>query len=77
MYITLLCTKACYPCGNTTFAVNMAFNICCPRDCVSRHNGGTAGAPLKPLRVDSALRALSTLMEIPMKRFTFTSRSFS
>ena len=35
-----------------------AFNICCPRDCVSRHNGGTSGAPLKPLRVDSALRAL-------------------
>ena len=38
-----------------------AFNICCPRDCVSRHNGGTSGAPLKPLRVDSALRALSSL----------------
>ena len=38
-----------------------AFNICCPRDCVSRHNGGTLGAPLKPLRVVSALRALSTL----------------
>ena len=38
-----------------------AFNICCPRDCVSRHNGGTSGAPLKPLRVDSALRALSIL----------------
>ena len=37
------------------------FNICCPRDCVSRHNGGTSGALLKPLRVDSALRALSTL----------------
>ena len=36
-------------------------NICCPRDAVSRHNGGTSGAPLKPLRVDSALRALSTL----------------
>ena len=33
------------------------FNICCPRYCVSRHNGGTSGAPLKPLRVDSALRA--------------------
>ena len=33
-----------------------AFNICCPRDCVSRHNGGTSGAPLKPLRVDSALQ---------------------
>ena len=40
---------------------NGAFNICCPRDCVSRHNGGTSGAPLKPLRVDSALRALSIL----------------
>ena len=36
-------------------------NICCPRDCVSRHNGGTSGAPLKPLRDDRALRALSTL----------------
>ena len=40
---------------------NGAFNICSPRDCVSRHNGGTSGAPLKPLRDDSALRALSTL----------------
>ena len=39
----------------------VAFNICCPRDCVSRHNGGTTGAPLKPLRDDSALRALSSL----------------
>ena len=38
-----------------------SFNICCPRDCVSRHNGGSSGASLKPLRVDSALRALSTL----------------
>ena len=28
---------------------------------VSRHNGGTSGAPFKPLIVDSALRALSTL----------------
>ena len=28
---------------------------------VSRHNGGTSGAPLKPLRVDSTLRALSSL----------------
>ena len=25
----------------------------------SRHNGGTSGAPLKPLKDDSALRALS------------------
>ena len=33
---------------------NGAFNICCPRDCVSRHNGGSSGAPLKPLRDDSA-----------------------
>ena len=43
------------------FMPTVAFNICCPRDCVSRHNGGTAGAPLKSLRDDSALRALSTL----------------
>ena len=35
--------------------LTVAFNMCCPRDCVSRHNGGTSGAPLKPLRVDSAL----------------------
>ena len=28
---------------------------------VSRHNGGTSGAPLKPLRDDIALRALSSL----------------
>ena len=39
---------------------NGAFNICCPRDCVSRHNGGTSGAPLKPLRDDSALTATSS-----------------
>ena len=39
-------------------------NIYCPRDCVSRHNGGTLGAPLKPLRVDSAFRALSTLRNL-------------
>ena len=37
--------------------MQVRLNICCPRDCVSRRNGGTAGAPLKPLRVDSALRA--------------------
>ena len=41
--------------------VRVFLNICCPRDCVSRHNGGTSAAPLKPLRVDSALKALSTL----------------
>ena len=38
-----------------------AFNIYCPRDCISRHNGGTSCAPLKPLRDDSALRTLSSL----------------
>ena len=43
------------------FMPTVSFNICCPRDCVSRHNGGTAGAPLKPLRDDSALRSLSSL----------------
>ena len=25
-----------------------AFNICCPRDCVSWHNGGTRGSPIMP-----------------------------
>ena len=45
-------------CVFNPFMPTGAFNICCPRDCVSRHNGGTSGAPLKPLRDDSALRAL-------------------
>ena len=48
-------------CSINPFMPTVAFNICCSRDCVSRHNGGTAGAPLKPLRDDSALRALSSL----------------
>ena len=39
----------------------LSSNMCCPRDCVSWHNGGTVGALLKPLRDDSALRALSSL----------------
>ena len=39
----------------------LSSNMCCPRDCVSRHNEDTSGAPLKPLRDDSALRALSSL----------------
>ena len=51
---------------------NGAFNICCPRDCVSRHNGGTTGAPLKPLRVDSALRALSSLRGLRFNRRVHT-----
>ena len=42
---------------NTLFCSHRS-NICCPRDCVPRHNGG---APLKPLRDDSVLRALSSL----------------
>ena len=45
------------PVGNYSYQ----FFICCPRDCVSRHNGDTSGAPLKPLRDDSALRTLSSL----------------
>ena len=39
----------------------LSFNIFWPRDYVSRHNGDTTGAPLKPLRDDSALRTLSSL----------------
>ena len=46
------------PVGNYSYQ----FFICCPRDCVSRHNGGTSGAPLKPLRVDSDLSALGILL---------------
>ena len=64
------------------FMPTVAFGICCPRDCVSRHNGGTAGAPLKPLRVDSALRALSSLRGLrgapavpPLCRETSVSRT--
>ena len=30
------------------FMPTVAFNICCPRDCVSRHNGDTRGAPIIP-----------------------------
>ena len=37
----------------------LSFKLCCPRDCVSRHNGGTSGATLKPLRVDSALSTIN------------------
>ena len=32
------------PVGNYSYQ----FFICCPRDCVSRHNGGTRGAPIMP-----------------------------
>ena len=49
---------------------------------VSRHNGGTSGAPLKPLRDDSALRALSSLRGLreatevpPLSRETSVSRT--
>ena len=48
-------------CYFNPFMSTVAFNICCPRDCVSRHNGGTAGVPLKPLRDDSALKTLLSL----------------
>ena len=40
----------------STFAVRETY--------VSRHNGGTSGAPLKPLRDDSTLRALMSLRTI-------------
>ena len=49
---------------------------------VSRHNGGTSGAPLKPLRDDSALKALSSLRGLrgapevpPLCRETSVSRT--
>ena len=47
---------------NPTVAFSqLSCNIFCPRDCVSRHNGGTLGTPLKPFRDDCVLRALSSL----------------
>ena len=49
---------------------------------VSRHNGGTSGASLKPLRDDSVLRALSSLRGLrgapevpPLCRETSVSRT--
>ena len=49
---------------------------------VSRHNGDTSGAPLKPLRDDSALRAVSSLRGLrvapevpPLCRETLVSRT--
>ena len=49
---------------------------------VSRHNGGTSGASLKPLTYDSALRALSSLGGLrgapevpPLSRETLVSRT--
>ena len=49
---------------------------------LSRHDGGTSGAPLKPLRDDSALRTLSSLrglrgaLEVPpLYRETLVSRT--
>ena len=66
------------------------FNLCMPtvptfavrETDVSRHNGGTSGASLKPLRDDSALRALSSLRGLrgapgvpPLCRETSVSRT--
>ena len=55
----------------------VAFNICCPRNCVSRHNEGTAGAPLIPLRVDSALCIVVVVKGCwcPMRSYTLLNSS--
>ena len=52
--------NACVRALPTVAFLQLSSNICCPRDCISRHKGGTAGAPLKPLRDDSALLIKST-----------------
>ena len=44
---------------------------------VPRHNGGTWGAPLKPLRDDSALRALSSLRGLRGGFYEFHSSQYS
>ena len=43
------------------FFPTVAFNICCPRDRVSRHNGGTAGAPLKRVPPPAGAPAVAPL----------------
>ena len=60
--------------------MNRNYNyICCPRDCVSQHNGGTSGAPLKPLRDDSALSNLEHIIlhcpHIQTHRFIYNVQS--
>ena len=57
----VVCRQEDHPAYAILLYISHRSNICCPRDCVSRLNGGTSGAPLKPLRDDSALRALSSL----------------
>ena len=62
------------PVGNSGYMLNpfvptvafsqLSSNMSCPRDCVSRHNGGTSGAPLKPLRDDSVVMSLNKLPPI-------------
>ena len=47
-WIQFLSWALCEVCDINPFMLTGAFNICCPRDCVSRHNGGTSGAPLNP-----------------------------
>ena len=51
--LTHFCPPLCFSNQIPTFAVRETD--------VSRHNGGTSGAPLKPLGDDSVLRALSSL----------------
>ena len=76
------CVGGCNPFVPTVAFKLLSSNMCCPRDCVSRHNGGTSGAPIKPLRDDSALRTLSSLKGLkgapemaPLCRETSVSRT--
>ena len=51
-------------CGEHNFYTFIT-NMCCLRDCVSRHNGGTSGAPLIIWIKLSTLRGLRGAPEVP------------
>ena len=54
-----LCATGQYELFNP-FMSTVAFNICCPRDCFSRHNGGTSGAPLYNITYNNLCRLIET-----------------
>jgi len=47
----------------------LSSNICCPRDCVSQHNGGTSGAPIMPRDAVSRTAHVGTVGTKGLTRF--------
>ena len=81
--ICLICAARCQFIRFMVPLGSLAFRTFAVRETdVSRHNGGTSGAPLKPLRDNNALRALSSLRGLrgapevpPLCRETSVSRT--